>query len=130
MSREKFTPEQIIAALQAKRGMVYLAARALQCDAKTIYNAMKQHPEIRAAREEQRGQMIDVAESSLYKLIVEGNLSATIFLLKTQAKDRGYFEREERIGLNLNLTATDLAKMNDQELDAYIARLDALEGRT
>jgi hypothetical protein len=130
MTRERFTPEQIIDALKAKRGMVYLAARILQCDAKTVYNAMQRHPEIREVRDELRGQMVDVAESALHKLIADGNLSATIFFLKTQARDRGYVERAERAGVNLNLTADDLAKMDDNDLDAYIARLDAVAGRT
>jgi hypothetical protein len=129
MARERFTPEQILEALKAKRGMVYLAARMLQCDVKTIYNAMKRHPEIRKVRDELRGQMIDVAESALHKLIANGNLSATIFFLKTQARDRGYVEHPERAGVNLNLSADDLARMDDKELDAYIARLDALAGR-
>lgn len=129
MAQEKFTPEQIIAALRAKRGMVYLAARALQCDAKTIYNAMKRHPEIREARDEQRGQMVDAAEASLHKLIIDGNVPATIFFLKTQARDRGYVEKTELAGVNLNVTPRDLAKLNDAELDALIARASAVVGR-
>ena len=91
--REKFTPEQIIEALKIKHGMVYLAARAVGCDPKTIYNMMRRHPEIKVARDNLRGQMIDVAESALHKLIVEGNVAATIFFLKTQGKKRGYVER-------------------------------------
>ncbi len=130
MAREKFTPDQIIAALKAKRGMVHLAARALQCDAKTIYNAMKRHPEIQEARDEQRGQMIDAAESALHKLILEGNVSATIFFLKTQARDRGYVEKTEQAGVNLNMTPRDLAKLDDAQLDALIARATAAVGRT
>ena len=39
--------------------------------------------------------MIDFAESSLYKQIKDGNTSATIFFLKTQAKRRGYIEKQE-----------------------------------
>jgi hypothetical protein len=93
LGRTKFTPEQIIEALQAKHGMVYLAARALRCDAKTIYNMMKRFPQISQVRDEQRGQLVDFAESSLHKLIMQGNVAATIFFLKTQAKDRGYIER-------------------------------------
>lgn len=130
MGRPKFTVDQIIAALRAKRGMVYLAARALQCDAKTIYNAMRRHPEILAARDEQRGQMVDAAESSLHKLILEGNVSATIFFLKTQGRDRGYIEKTEQTGVNLNVTPRELAKLEDAELDALISRATAATGRT
>lgn len=128
MSREKFTSAQVIAALQSQRGMVYLAARVLQCDPKTIYNMIKRHPEIGEVRDQQRGQMIDVAESALYKLIVNGNVPSIIFFLKTQARDRGYVERTQQTGVSLNLSTEDLAKLSDEELNALIVKLDAADG--
>ena len=45
--------------------------------------------------DEAKEAMIDFAESSLYKQIKDGNTSATIFFLKTQAKKRGYIEKAE-----------------------------------
>jgi predicted DNA-binding transcriptional regulator AlpA len=45
--------------------------------------------------DEAKEAMVDFAESSLYKQIKDGNTSATIFFLKTQAKDRGYVERQD-----------------------------------
>ena len=38
---------------------------------------------------------LDFAESQLHKQIKEGNTTATIFLLKTLGKKRGYVERQE-----------------------------------
>ena len=38
---------------------------------------------------------LDFAESQLHKQISEGNTTATIFLLKTKGKKRGYIERQE-----------------------------------
>jgi hypothetical protein len=38
---------------------------------------------------------LDFAESQLHKQIQEGNTTATIFLLKTKGKKRGYIERQE-----------------------------------
>ena len=39
----------------------------------------------------------DYAETTIKKFMREGNLTATIFFLKTQCKDRGYVERQEII---------------------------------
>jgi hypothetical protein len=38
---------------------------------------------------------LDFAESQLHKQVKEGNTTATIFLLKTKGKKRGYIERQE-----------------------------------
>lgn len=38
---------------------------------------------------------LDFAESQLHKQIQDGNTTATIFLLKTKGKKRGYIERQE-----------------------------------
>jgi len=130
MRRQRFTPEQVISALQAKRGMVGLAARMLGCHAKTVHRMIDRHPQIKAALEDQRSQMLDVAESALLKLISEGNVSATIFFLKTRGKERGYVERVQHLGVNVSLTAEDLANLTDEEIDACISRLTASEGGT
>lgn len=39
--------------------------------------------------------LIDRVESALYKNIIEGNVTAQIFFLKTKGKDRGYIETQE-----------------------------------
>lgn len=45
----KFKPSEIVAALHASKGMVYVAARQLDCSANTIYNYAKRHPQVQAA---------------------------------------------------------------------------------
>ena len=39
--------------------------------------------------------VLDFAESQLHKQILDGSTTATIFLLKTKGKSRGYIERQE-----------------------------------
>lgn len=128
MCREKFTPEQVIAALKAKHGMVAFAARALGCTSKTLYNMMNRHPEIAENLVDIRAQMLDLAESALFKQIGLGSLPAITFYLRTQGKDRGYVERTQFSGVNLNLSAEDLAKLSDEELNALISRIDSTLG--
>lgn len=96
--REAYTPEMIIAALDANQGLVYLAAESLGCTGQTIYNYAKRYAKVREAIKEHKEKRKDRVELSLWKLINEGNVAAIIFYLKTQAKDRGYIERQEVSG--------------------------------
>ncbi len=63
---EKFTPAQVIAAINKALGNACKAARALRCEADTIYNYRDRYPEVaaavkaaRAARKELRGEWAD-----------------------------------------------------------------------
>mgnify|MGYP001619479343 CR=1 FL=1 len=95
---EKFLPEQVIEAIQNTRGMVSLAARHLGCEADTVRNYAKRYPQVAAAIKEERESVKDIAELVLFKKIQEGEPWAVCFFLKTQARDRGYVERQELTG--------------------------------
>lgn len=94
MTREqKYTPEQVIQALRAKKGMVYLAAIELGCKAQTIYNYRDRYASVRAAMEEEDGVIDDAAEMKLYTAILAGEPWAIQFRLRTKGKGRGYSEK-------------------------------------
>jgi hypothetical protein len=94
----KFTPEQIIAALDQSQGMIQVAARALGCSAETIQVYRHEYPEIAEFLEFKRGELIDLGEIALRKAVGEGQPWAVCFLLKTLGKERGYIERAELTG--------------------------------
>src|ERR1051325_5568320 len=96
--KQRFTPDQVIAALTSTKGMVYLAARHLACDADTIENYCKRYPKVQAAKVAMRGELIDLAEIKLYQSIQNGEAWGIAFCLKTLGKDRGYVERQEVTG--------------------------------
>ena len=48
MAKQKYTQQQIIEALRETKGMVYLAAKRLGCEAQTIYNYRDRYPAVRA----------------------------------------------------------------------------------
>lgn len=98
--KEKFTAQQIIDAIRETKGMVYLAAERLGCDAKTIYNYRDRYASVRAEMEQQDGKVDDVAEMKLYQAIMAGESWAVQFRLRTKAKHRGYIERHEVTGAN------------------------------
>ena len=85
----------MIAAVDATKGMVYLAARHLGCTPKTVFNYAKRYPTIQQAIDDNRGKVLDVAEVKLYDAILAGEHWAIAFALKTIGRKRGYVERSE-----------------------------------
>ena len=90
--------ENYIDAIHKSRGLLTAAADALGCSRGAIYEAAKRHPEIQQAIEDARERTTDLAEGKLFQKINEGDNTAIIFYLKTQAKKRGYVERQEVTG--------------------------------
>lgn len=85
-------------ALEQAQGMVYIAARLLNCAPQTVYNHLSKHPSLREARETARGMMLDETEIQLMKQVRAGEAWAIKFLLATQGRERGYIERREITG--------------------------------
>jgi hypothetical protein len=111
----KYTDEQIIDALRETKGMVYLAAQNIGCEADTIYNRAKQCKEIAALIEEERGKVIDKAELKLFDAIQAGEPWAIRMVLATIGKHRGYVERQEVTGadggsIGVAFTPTQIAQ--------------------
>jgi len=94
----RFTAEQVIKALRKKRGFLAAVAKELGCTRQTVYNYVNRYPTIAQALEEIREERHDWVEGKLLKQIENDNMTAIIFYLKTQAKHRGYVERQEVTG--------------------------------
>jgi hypothetical protein len=96
--KQRFTAAQMIAALKATHGMVYLAAKRLKCDPDTVLNYCKRYPSVEAVKQAQRGELVDLAEEKLRASIQNGEAWGIAFCLKTLGKERGYVERQEVSG--------------------------------
>ena len=94
----KFSPEQMIKALEESKGLIAPAARALGCSRDTIRKYLDEYGEVAQAKLDQREAVTDMAENSLYEAIRRGEAWAVCFYLKCMAKDRGYVERAELTG--------------------------------
>ncbi len=92
------TPNEYATAVTEAQGLISVAARRLGVDRSAIYQAAKKHPEIQKAIEDARERTTDLAEGKLFQKINEGDNTAILFYLKTQAKKRGYVERQEVTG--------------------------------
>lgn len=65
-----------------------------------ISKRIVENEELQRVRNEATSEVCDLAESTLIKQIRKGNMTATIFYLKTKGRDRGYIERKELTGEN------------------------------
>ena len=88
----------MIEALEKSLGIVTTAARMVGINPSTHYEWLKTDSDYKIEVENIKNITIDFAEAQLHKQISEGNVAATIFFLKTQAKSRGYIERQEITG--------------------------------
>jgi hypothetical protein len=95
-SKRPYKQQQVIDALVAADGAITIAAKRLG----TSYRHLKKYidasdklTEVLHGIEEIN---LDAAESTLFAAIKEGNLTATIFYLKTKGKGRGYTEHDKQ----------------------------------
>ena len=101
-------------ALTNSHGMVYVAARLLNCAPQTVYNHLAKHRSLRDAQQQARGMMLDTAEVKLFSAIQNGEQWAIKFFLMTQGRERGYIERKELTGADggpMEMSIFDLAKV-------------------
>jgi transposase-like protein len=96
----KFTPEQMIKALEESKGLIAPAARALGCSRATVRSYIDEYSAVAQAKLDQEEAVKDMAENALYAAILRGEAWAICFYLKCRAKDRGYVERAELTGAN------------------------------
>jgi hypothetical protein len=96
--KAKYTVAQMIAALRQTKGMVYLAADVIGCHADTVYEFAKRHPSVQEAIDHEREKILDIAEISLAKKIMDGDDGMIRFILQTRGKKRGYTTGHEVSG--------------------------------
>ncbi len=87
--------ENMLKALEKSLGVVTTACKKANVGRRTFYDWLEKDPEFKKAVQEFQDVALDTVESKLYDLIKEGNVTATIFYLKTRGKKRGYIERQE-----------------------------------
>lgn len=85
----------MVEALTKALGVVKMACESVGISRQTHYNWLKEDEAYQEACTNIPDIVLDFAEHHLHKLISEGNVSATIFYLKTKGKGRGYIEKQE-----------------------------------
>ena len=98
MSRQNSTAlkkKAMIEALEKTLGVVTTAAKMIGIERTTHYKWMENDAEYKANVDDVQNVVLDFAESALHKMVENHNPAATLFLLKTKGKKRGYIERQE-----------------------------------
>ena len=95
---KKITIADIEPLVTEYNGNIAAIARRLGVSRGTIHNRMDDSPTLRTAIDDARETMIDNVESALYREVLNGNVTAMIFWLKTQGKRRGWAARQEISG--------------------------------
>ena len=85
----------MIEALEKSLGVVTTACKTVGISRQTHYEWLREDGQYRDAVEDISDVALDFAESQLHKQIQSGEVSSTIFYLKTKGKKRGYVERSE-----------------------------------
>lgn len=106
-----------IEALEKSLGVVTQACKIVGISRRTVYNWRDDDPEFRGDMDEINEVSLDFAESQLFKQIQGGNVTATIFYLKTKGKKRGYVERQEVTGAQGGPIQTESLNLDKLSLD-------------
>jgi|TARA_Y100000015_G_C2394980_1_gene92230 hypothetical protein len=106
----------MIKALEKTFGVVSTAATMIGLNRSTHYEWLNTDPDYKQKVEELENLMLDFAETNLHQQIMEGNTTATIFLLKTRGRKRGYIERQN-IEMTADVNTTKLSPEAQQKID-------------
>jgi len=88
----------IIEAIKDSGGIMSTIARRLGVTWHTADSWVKQYDETKQALQDERETILDLAESTLFRNIKDGNSQDAKWLLSTMGKNRGYSERHEITG--------------------------------
>lgn len=86
----KYTVEQVLEAIKDTGGIKTEVCQRLNCGRRTIYVYIDRFPEIKEAFEEEEEKVLDMAESSLFAMIQNGDLTAIFYYLNNKGRRRGY----------------------------------------
>lgn len=109
MTNSDINKKAMIDALEKSLGIVTSACKAVGISRETHYRWLREDEDYSTSVRSIEDIALDFAESQLHKQIKEGEVSSTIFFLKTKGKRRGYVERQE-IDTNIapiNITISD-----------------------
>lgn len=105
-------------------GNVTTICDRLGCARKTFYSWLEKRAAITEAYAHEKETMLDMAEDSLMRLVLDGELGAICFFLKCQGKRRGWIEKQE-IDANVNSRATVVVAPEKfasvEEWEAFVA---------
>lgn len=101
------TDDEASTALWECYGNAETAAQMMGVSARTMWRYMEQSDTVRQAAKDGRMRLVSVAQNALHGKILDGDIAAIIFTLKTLGKELGYSERHE-VGVHISAELTML----------------------
>ena len=98
------------------------ACREVGIDRTTFYLWKNKDPEFRQALDDMNESILDIAEASLVSQVQSKNTIATIFLLKTKGRSRGYIEKQEidaTVGIKGDVSKI-VKTLTEEEREAFL----------
>ena len=96
MTNTDIKKRSMIEALEKSLGIVTTACKSVGISRETHYRWIKEDKKYKSDVEDIADIALDFAESQLHKQIKDGEVTSTIFYLKTKGKKRGYYEKSEQ----------------------------------
>ena len=94
LNKRTLKKETFLAALLNSDGNISKACGQTNISRTTIYDWIKKDDKFQEKVSYVNEELLDMAEDQLLKMIRKGNLTATIFYLKTKGQSRGYIEKQ------------------------------------
>ena len=107
--------KQIVLALEKSLGVVTSACKNVGVARSTFYDWYNGDEDFKKSVDSIEDIALDFAESQLHRQIKDGNVTATIFYLKTKGVKRGYVERQDH---NIHLQPFTHIEI-EQKFDEY-----------
>lgn len=114
-TKDTLKKENLLKALEASLGVVSIACKKANVHRSSHYRWLNDDPDYKKAVESIDDLTLDFAETALHRQIKRGNVVATIFLLKTRGKKRGYVEKTE-VEHSGEVTSNTVIKWGDKEI--------------
>ena len=105
---EHLKKAQLLKALEKSLGIVSTACKSVGISRTTYYKYYNEDKDFKWSVDSIGDIALDCAESQLFELIKEKNVTAIIFYLKTKGKKRGYIEKQEANHNSNNITGIRL----------------------
>jgi hypothetical protein len=105
---ERLKKERLLEALEKSLGIVSTACQSIGISRTTYYKYYNDDEDFKRSVDSISNIALDCAESQLFELIKEKNVTAIIFYLKTKGKKRGYIEKQEVSHNSNNITGIRL----------------------
>lgn len=106
------TDKEILDAIRASKGMLYIAAKKLGCDPKVVKDRIKYVAELKEAAHNEKESTKDFVELKLIEALQKGEPWALKFFAERQMRDRGYGDKTD-ITLNGAITIPFMPKRGD-----------------